>query len=372
MKNSKQTPFIIAMLMLISSVAVAQQKITFGFNSGYLNAAFTKEVDLYATITDALPKAESVYAVTVSANTKNLTDIKQLTSLKFLYLDQSFVTNSFYLSDEQIKVFFDLVKQLPNLEYVSCYDSQLLKYIVALNHLKGLDLRNCDANVFNYYTAQMKELDLLIIRDNALKYAPAAIGNLTTLRQLEMYCNSLLSFDPNFGRLQNVQVMRLQTGNVQQLNFSFEALQKLNYLRIWGTTSFIKFPSAIFDATNLTELYLDIRTAHPIPDDMKRLKNLRILYLMECQMIHRLSGIGEMEKLETVYLSDGDNLANVDIFKTFNHPLKLHLVRCNLRWLASELKDNPNITFVLNRKEVMEKELNKVKEQLPAERITFE
>jgi Leucine-rich repeat (LRR) protein len=352
---------------------VAQQKTTFGFNSGYLKAAFNSEVDLYNTITDALQMPETVYAVKVTATTKNIADIKKLTNLKFLYFDETFTANSFYLSEEQIKVVFSILQQMPNLEYISCYDSQLLPYIMTLPHLKGLDLRQCDANIFNHYAKEMRELDILIIRDNKIQYAPSGIGYITTIRQLEMYCNSLLSFDPSFGNLQNVKVMKLQTGNVADLNFSFSNLQKLNYLKIWGTTSFLKFPSNIFEAGNLTELYLDIRTARPIPPEIDRLKNLRILYLMECQLVRNLGvGIGKMEKLETLYLSDADYMGNLDVLKTFGHPLKLHLVRCNLKWYAKELKDNANITFVFNRKEVTDSELNKVKEYLPDNRYSFE
>jgi len=361
------------LIIALNYAAIAQQKITFGFNSGYLKAAFNSEVELYNTITDALAAPENVYAVKVGATTKNIADIKKLTNLKFLYFDESFVANSFYLSEEQIKVVFNILQQMPNLEYVSCYDSQLLTYVMALPHLKGLDLRQCDANIFNHYASEMKELDILIIHDNKMQYAPSGIGNLASIRQLEMYCNSLLSFDPGFGNLQNVKVMKLQTGNVTALNFSLAKLQKLNYLKIWGTTSFIKFPSGVFEAENLTELYLDIRTARPIPPDINKLKNLRILYLMECQLVRSLSvGIGQMEKLETLYLSDADNMGNIDVLQTFNHPLKLNLVRCNLKWYAKELKDNQNITFVFNRKEVTESELNKVKEYLPQNRYTFE
>lgn len=372
MKNSKQIVLVLFLLVL-SNFASAQQKTTFGFNSGYLNAAFNSEVDLYNTITDALQLPEKVYAVKVTATTKNIADIKKLTNLKFLYFDETFTANSFYLSEEQIKVVFSILQQMPNLEYISCYDSQLLPYIMTLPHLKGLDLRQCDANIFNHYASQMNELDILIIRDNKIQYAPSGIGYVSSIRQLEMYCNSLLSFDPGFGNLQNVKVMKLQTGNVAELNFSFTNLQKLNYLKIWGTTSFLKFPSNVLEAANLTELYLDIRTARPIPPDIDRLKNLRILYLMECQLVRTLGiGIGNLQKLETLYLSDADYMGNLDVLKTFGHPLKLHLVRCNLKWYAKELKDNANITFVFNRKEVTDSELNKVKEYLPDNRYTFE
>ena len=364
---------LVLFLVMLNNFVSAQQKTTFGFNSGYLKAAFNSDVEVCSTITDALQTPETVYAVKVAATTKNIADIKKLTNLKFLYFDETFTANSFYLSEEQIKVVFNILQQLPNLDYISCYDSQLLPYIITLPHLKGLDLRQCDSNVFNRYAKDITGLDVLIIRDNKIQYAPSGIGYLTALRQLEMYCNSLISFDPGFGNLQNIQVMKLQTGKVSELKFDFSNLQKLNYLKICGTTSFIKFPSNIFEAGNLTELYLDIRTARPIPTDIDKLKNLRILYLMECQLVRSLgTGIGNMEKLETLYLSDADYMGNLDVLKTFGHPLKLYLVRCNLKWYARELKENEKITFVFNRKEVTDSELNKVKEYLPDNRYEFE
>ena len=351
--------------------AMAQNKSKFGFNSGYWPGPHTMETvrvsSLEAALNDQHP--ERILAVKIAANSDRLSEIKKLTALQFLYLDNTFTTNSYYLKEEAIAVFFQILGGMQTLEYLSVHDAKLLPYMKGLK-LKGLKLHHFDTDAFRDNILSFPQLELLIIRGPDMTALPEEIGGLANLKQLETYTLNLLTLPPSISNLNKLIVLKLMVGKLNDLPDNFSNFTALEYLSITGLTMFKRFPSEVCEIETLIELELDLRKVNVISDDIGGLKRLSKLSFGECHNLQKLpSTIGNLPNLEEIYLGYAENIFNLDELSLMLRPFTLVLNRCKYVRLANLLVDNPKLKAIAVPDDTLPGIIRKLKKILGDERV---
>lgn len=370
MKKNNLT-IILSFLVFCSNClfVVAQKQEKFAFDSGYVNDLYTQDVIVYPSITEALASKDDVIAVRISASSNNLAEIKNLKKIKILYLDETFTANNYYLAKEGVEAFFKLFGQLPELEYICIYDSKLLKYMNHLTHLKGIKIKKFDWNIFQANIRNYENLEVLIIEDAMTTDLPNAIGQLKSLKQLEI--NAINApFLPDFTFLQNLVVLKLEIGKITYLPESLKLLQNVKYLQITGLTFFKKFPPEICELSNLEELYIEVRNGSPLPIEIGNLTKLKKMYLYNCQKIISFpETIGNLKQIEEIYLSDAMSSIDVNAFNKIEHPFILLLNRCNYLKIAQNLTEVKNLKAIGVPQETLPAVITKMEKYIKPEKI---
>lgn len=355
-------------LLFLNNV-FALKKCSFGISTGVNNPVYTQNIIVYEGIKEADDSKDSIIAISISATEKNLPELRKFTNLQFIYLDNTFTTNSFYLSINQLEAFFSILGDLPNLHYISIYDSKLLTYFDKLVSLHGIAIENCDWNIFQQKIRLFKSLKILKIKDNLLYQLPSIIDQLTSLEQLEIEANNLNNL-PNLTRLQLLQVLIMKIGAVKLLPQTFSLLENLKYLSVKGLTNFEYFPIEITNLTNLEELHLELRNGKPIPSEIEKLQKLKKLYLYDCQRIDSFpKSIKNLKELEYIYLSDtrpSFSISNLNLLQT---KYTLVLNRCQYVQIAKDLTNEKNISMIILPSDILPSELTKIKKTLPNTKI---
>lgn len=352
-----------------SWLSANNQKTSFGFNSGYLDAVFTKEAEIYPNLETALKSPDNVLAVSVSANNKNLAEIKKLKKLKFLYLDETFTDNSFYLAKEGTESFFRIFGELPELEYISIHDSKLLPYLKHLKLLKGLKISKFEWNIFQSYIKNYEEIELLIIEDPSVSQLPNTIGQLMSLKQLEIYATNVTSL-PEMTLLQKLVVFRSMLGKISVLPNTFALLESLRYLEIKGMVNFKKFPDEITSLKNLRVLFIELRNATTLPDSICNLLNLHKIHLYDCQRILKLPlNISKLDFLEEICLSDANSSVDITPLKELNQKFTIILINCNYKSIAKQLSETQNLKAFIIPSSTLPKIVSDIEIYIPKEKI---
>ncbi|MDR3706075.1 MAG: hypothetical protein P4L28_09240 [Paludibacteraceae bacterium] len=278
----------VTLLLIVSAATITAQNYSFGYPSPYNNAVYTWNIRCYQNVEAAMKvPADSVMALKVNANTKNMLAIKEFKNLKYLFLDEGFVAGGFYLSNQALEAFFTLCDQLPQLEYLSINDAKLMPFVKHPERLKGLEITKCDYNSMLEAFPRFNKLEILIVADKMVKLLPDVIGKIESLNQLELYTESLPVL-PDISGLQNLFVLRAQVGKITKLHPSFALLKQVKDVSITGMVNFKVFPAEVCGMEKVEELKLELRDAVSIPDDIGGLSQLHALYLNDCNKIKAL------------------------------------------------------------------------------------
>ena len=337
----------------------------FAFNSGYLSTDYTKEHYVWPSLEAALNAEEIVEAVIVSANSDQLVNIKELSELKFLYLDKGFTTNSFYLTKEGLQAFFGIVSQLPNLQYVSIYDCNLLPYLVPVNKLRGLKIEKFDWLVFEHFIMKFSYLEYLYIKDAGVVRIPPKLGELVFLRQLEINCTNLDGL-PDIVHLYDLEVLKIKAGKMDRLPYDFNKLEQLKYLEIAGVSEFREFPLEICALSNLEELHINIPFVGYLPDSISNMRSLHKIYLKEAHRLREFpESIIHLKKLNYIYLSTFSGYFNPASLKTLENTFTLALNRGPHVKIAKLLLDNMKLASLEVPMSLLPADKKKLNDLLP-------
>jgi hypothetical protein len=343
-------------------------KASFAFNSGYIDAPYTRSQEILSYKKAMLNPAEAI-AVTVSATEENLKEISKLTSLRFLYLDETFTKDSYYLSQAGIDTFFTIFSRLPQLEYISLCDSRLLPNLKALPKLKGLKIKKFDWDIFQQHIDNYRAIEVLLIEDSKTTRLPNVLGKLTSLRQLELHVINVTVF-PDLSMLENLLVLRMSIGKITSLPATLVTLENLKYLKITGLIYFTEFPKEICSLKSLEELHIELRDANHLPEELGQLSKLRLLYLYDCNDLVKLpAGLGKLSALQEFHLSDVNPFIDFTVLNTIDHPFLLLLNRGDYGKLAKQLALVPNLKALVIPESTYPEIVKKIEKYLPAEKI---
>jgi len=360
----------VTFLLIVSSVAITAQNYSFGYPSPYNNALYTRNIRCYQSVEAAMKApADSIIALKVNANTKNMLAIKEFKNLKYLFLDEGFIAGGFYLSNQALESFFTLCDQMPQLEYLSINDAKLMSFVKHPERLRGLEIAKCDYNSMQETFPRFNKLEILIVSDKLVKLLPDVIGKLESLNQLELYTESLPVL-PDVGGLQNLLVLRAQVGKITKLHPSFALLKQAKDVSITGMVNFKIFPAEVCGMEKVEELQLELRNAVAIPDDIGKLTELRDLYLNDCNKISALpKTFSNLSELEYLYISGDRNSMDVSPLLTMKNNIILKLVRCDYVAIAKQLQNAGNLKMLMVPTDILPSELKKVEQYIPSDKI---
>lgn len=348
----------------------AQTKTRFAHPTSCLIRDFTNEIMLYSGIDKSLEKQQEVIALSVSATEKDWSNLEKFENLKYLYLDETFTVDSYYLSKTGLSEVFKHITALKQLEFISICDPRILPYMKTMKNLRGIKFNRFDAALYQSESGNFPELQLLILNDPKIHTITFSFTGFDKLEQLEIYSTALLDLPATVGNLSNLRVLNVLCGKAVTVPDSYSKLKKLSYLRITGSSVLNKFPSCITAMESLSVLDIDLRNVKEIPEEVSNLKQLKSLTLNECQKIKSLpNGISEMNMLEEIYLSDADHLNDVMSLLKMSHPFLLLLNRCNYTEIAKALKDCAKLKAIVVPNGLPVKELDKIKAQLGENRV---
>ncbi|KAE9462814.1 hypothetical protein C3L33_05278, partial [Rhododendron williamsianum] len=147
-----------------------------------------------------------------------------------------------------------------------------------------------------------------------LSYLPDEIGNLISLRTLDLTQNNLSTLPDGICNLTCLKRLRLEENNVSNL------------------------PSGIGRLTSLEGLFLSRNSLCTLPDTIGKLSCLKYLLVENNKLSHLPSEIGDLESLEKLVLQGNNGFrALPESICKLVHLQKFNLMDCNLSHLPSEI-----------------------------------
>lgn len=184
---------------------------------------------------------------------------------------------------------------------IGIYDIKLNEFpsiIQDLRHLRELSLIGNQLKKLPLNLINLHQLKRLCLSDNLFSVLPENIGSLISLEHLII--NNLPPIEENFGILQPIRIRRLPD--------SIGNLKSLKTLNLLGNHLEI-LPSSIGDLASLEELNIGLNYIEKLPDSIGNLKNLKKLSLNN----NLLSSLPETMK----------NLDSLEQISLVNNPRKL-------------------------------------------------
>ncbi len=159
----------------------------------------------------------------------------------------------------------DAITNLTNLESMNLSDAffesgAFPSTICQLQNLKYLDLSSTDG----YF-------------DDGPVGLPDAIGNLTSLIQLNISTTDICSLPPSIGKLKNLKVLRLANTEVKELPKEIGELTSLIHLNLLGTR-ISSLPPCMGQLKNLRDLYLSSTELDPAAEE----ETEKVVYKVAC------------------------------------------------------------------------------------------
>jgi leucine-rich repeat protein SHOC2 len=177
-----------------------------------------------------------------------------------------------------------------------------------IGQLTSLRLLNLRGNQLTSLPAEIGQLTFLTelnLNDNQLTSLPAEIGQLTSLEKLDLAFNQLTSVPAEIWQLTSLTHLNLSGNQLTSLPAEIGQLRSLEWLNLRGN-QLTSLPAEIGQLTSLTELYLHSNQLTSLPAEIGQLTSLRELVLFENQLTSLPAAIGELRAAGCeVYMDDG-------------------------------------------------------------------
>jgi len=111
-------------------------------------------------------------------------------------------------------------------------------------------------------------------------YVPSEIGELKSLRKLNLDGNKLTTLPNEIGKLENLEILSVQRNFLVELPLTLGDLKSLTVLNLSGN-QLNALPQAIFTWSNLEILDLSTNKLRELPEEIGELRSLRYLYVQE-------------------------------------------------------------------------------------------
>jgi len=174
-----------------------------------------------------------------------------------------------------------------------------------LKSLRLLDLRGNDLTSVPAEIGQLTSLKELYLKDNKLTIVPPEIGQLTSLEVLDLDGNQLTSVPAEIGQLTSLKGLGLNDNQLKSLPAEIGQLTSLVWLGLGGNR-LTSVPAEIGQLTSLTGLNLGGNELPSVPAEIGQLTSLEVLELGDNQLTSVPAAIRELEAAECeVLLDDG-------------------------------------------------------------------
>jgi len=225
--------------------------------------------------------------------TKNLSiDFFKLKKLSFIEIQGS-----------EIEVINDPIFQLQNLETLKLYYNKIKIFTIGNSKIKYLTLKNNSLTELTDKIGNLSSLKFLDLSDNNLKALPNSITSLSRLDTLKLEKNYLTSLPNDIGNLKNLKLIDIEQNILTSLPISFSKLSKLTYLNITAN-DLQNFPENFGELLSLEKLKAEYNFLEFLPTSFVNLNNLKVLHLRHNNLSTLPIGFGKLRKLETLYLDN--------------------------------------------------------------------
>jgi len=172
-----------------------------------------------------------------------------------------------------------------------------------LKSLRTLDLRSNRLKTLPESIGNLKSLEMLFLRDNQLTTLPESIGNLKSLGSLYLRTNQLKTIPESIGTLKSLRTLDLRRNQLKTIPESIGNLKSLVTLDL-DSNQLKTIPESIGNLKSLGSLDLDSNQLTTLPESIGNLKSLRTLNLRRNQLTTLPESIGNLKSLRTLTLDD--------------------------------------------------------------------
>ncbi|XP_058182391.1 disease resistance protein RPV1-like [Rhododendron vialii] len=190
--------------------------------------------------------------------------------------------------------------------------------VPASSCLKELNLKDCHLSYLPDEIGNLISLRTLDLAQNNLNTLPGGICNLTCLKHLRLDNNNVSHLPSGIGRLTSLESLNLERNSLCTLPDTIGTLSCLKELFV-GNNKLSHLPSEIGDLDSLKILKLQHNNGFSaFPESICKLIRLRGLSLYDCNLSHLPSGIGGLVSLGSLNIGKNNFCTIPDSIS--NHP----------------------------------------------------
>ncbi|KAM7538314.1 hypothetical protein Aperf_G00000076912 [Anoplocephala perfoliata] len=226
-----------------------------------------------------------------------------------------------YRTLEECKLDANQIKELPSaffrlekLRILSVSDNELTRIPPGIGNFSSL----VELDISRNEIVSLKKLQKLELRDNYLNNLPGTFGELSNLEFLDLGGNDFVSIPPSIGSLHNLLELWLDDNQMTSLPNSVLFALKRSYPDIASEIGNLhalqqidvsenrltSLPSTISGLTSLSDLNLTQNFLDCLPDEIGQLGNLSVLKLNRNQLVDLTPAIGKCQNLLEFYLTE--------------------------------------------------------------------
>ena len=144
----------------------------------------------------------------------------------------------------------------------------------------------------------------LVLEDFALTGpVPAAIGRLSALRHLNLYCNELMSLPAEIGQLTSLKRLYLYANHLTSLPAEIRQLTALETLKLGGN-QLTRLPAEFGQLSSLKVLFFSYSQLSSLPAEIGQLTSLRELSLLGNELTSLPAEIWQLTSLRELHLRE--------------------------------------------------------------------
>ncbi|NEP02262.1 MAG: leucine-rich repeat protein [Symploca sp. SIO2E9] len=220
---------------------------------------------------------------------------------------------------------------------------KLPKSLGNLSNLTKLDLSYNQLSTLPEFLENISNLTKLYLIHNQLSTLPESLGNLSDLTELDLSGNQLSTLPESLGNLSNLTELDLSGNQLSTLPESLGNLSNLTELNL-SDNQLSTLPESLGNLTNLTKLYLSGNQLSTLPESLGNLTNLTKLYLSGNQLSTLPESLGNLTNLTDLDLSSNQLSTLPQSLGNLTNLTKLDL-NCNqLSTLPESLGTLTNLT----------------------------
>ncbi|OJJ17585.1 hypothetical protein BKI52_27370 [marine bacterium AO1-C] len=173
--------------------------------------------------------------------------------------------------------------QLRTLNLSFCSLKKLPESLFRFTQLHTLDLSYNKLSNLPQNLAALVQLETLDISNNSFEKLPTAISNLARLKKLDCsrsflcYPEKDLALPDNFGQLKNLEELNLRGNAINHFPASFGQMTRLKSLNIYGIVVTTQMATQLAQLTNLEYLEMTLDEKAQLPSTFKNLTKLKEL-----------------------------------------------------------------------------------------------
>lgn len=182
--------------------------------------------------------------------------------------------------------------------------------IAQLTHLEVLDISVNPLHTLPKWLFELKTLRVLRMDCTGLDKIPAELGSLSALEELSVGgFDKFTQLPPTITSLHHLRKLDLTDASHLSALPDLSALESLQELFLTRTRKLANLPEALTRLPSLHTLFMDGVPRSVLPDKPGSLVSLRKCRLTETQVTELPSWIGSLDKLESLYLEDNEELS---------------------------------------------------------------